>query len=80
MSAKVFLSVEWYKKLEAVLPLERWFRSQREALGNEAWTYAMLRVAGAENILQWGFDETSVDGHELLNQWAMLMDGEENDD
>ena len=46
MSANVFLSEEWYKKLDDVLPLERWFRSQREGLGNEAWTYAMLRVAG----------------------------------
>ena len=76
MSAKVFLSVEWYKKLEAVLPLERWFRSQREALGNEAWTYAMLRVAGAEKILQWGFDETKLDGVSTMNQWVLLQEGE----
>jgi hypothetical protein len=40
-----------------VLPLERWFRKQREGLGYEAWTYAMIRVARARTILQWGFDE-----------------------
>ncbi len=57
MSANVFLSSEWYNKLNEILSLERWFRSQREGLGNEAWTYAMLRAAGAEKILQWGFDE-----------------------
>jgi hypothetical protein len=34
-----------------------------------------MRTAGCENILQWGFDETSIDGHGLLNQWAMVVDG-----
>jgi hypothetical protein len=32
--------------------------------------------------LQWRFDETSIDGHGLLNQWAMVMDevaGDENE-
>jgi hypothetical protein len=76
MIANVFLSVEWYNKMEAVLPLERWFRSQREALGNEAWTYAMLRVSGAEKILQWGFDETKLDGVSTMNQWVLLQEGE----
>ena len=58
MSAKTFLSEDRYRQMEVVLPLERWFRAQREALGNEAWTYAMIQIAGAEKILQWGFDET----------------------
>ncbi len=31
-------------------------------------------------IIQWGFDETTIDGHEVLNQWAMLMESSEGDD
>ncbi len=61
MSAKTFLDATCYKDLHKMLPLERWFRTQREGLGNDAWTYAMIRVAGAERILQWGFDETKLD-------------------
>jgi hypothetical protein len=40
-----------------------------------------MRIAGCEKIIQWGFDETSIDGHGTLNQWAMVMDGaDEGDD
>ncbi len=34
MSASTFLAAKAYKQLDAVLPLERWFRTQREGLGN----------------------------------------------
>ena len=71
MSAQTFLSVEGWKQLEGVLPLDRWFRSQREGLGFEAWTYAMLRVARATKIYQWGFDETKLDGVSTINQWVL---------
>ncbi len=54
LSARTFLDEKSFKELYEVLPLERWFRSQREGLGNEAWTYAMIRVAGAERILSGG--------------------------
>jgi hypothetical protein len=76
MSASTFLAAEAYKQLDAVLPLERWFRTQREGLGNEAWTYAMIRLAGAEKILQWGFDETKLDGVSTMNQWVLLQEGD----
>jgi hypothetical protein len=76
MSANVFLNADEYKKLHDILPLPRWFQSQREGLGNEAWTYAMIRVAGAEKILQWGFDETKLDGVSTMNQWVLLQAGE----
>ncbi len=72
MSAKTFLSPERFKQMELVLPLERWFRSQREGIGCEAWTYAMIRVAGASKILQWGFDETKLDGISTINQSVLL--------
>jgi hypothetical protein len=74
MSAKTFLEESAYKELHDVLPLERWFRTQREGLGNEAWTYAMIRVAGAERIMQWGFDETKLDGVSTMNQWVLIQE------
>jgi hypothetical protein len=76
MSASTFLAAAAYRQLEEVLPLERWFRTQREGLGNEAWTYAMIRLAGAEKILQWGFDETKLDGVSTMNQWVLLQEGD----
>jgi hypothetical protein len=75
MSAQTFLSGEEWRQLEGILPLDRWFRSQREGLGFEAWTYAMLRVARATKIYQWGFDETKLDGVSTINQWVLLQDG-----
>jgi hypothetical protein len=71
MSATTFLDAGAYKQLDEVLPLERWFRTQREGLGNEAWTYAMIRVAAAAKLLQWGFDETKLDGVSTMNQWVL---------
>jgi hypothetical protein len=76
MSAKTFLSVGAWTELERVLPLERWFCKQREGLGYEAWTYAMIRVSRANTILQWGFDETKLDGVSTMNQWVLLQEGD----
>jgi hypothetical protein len=47
---------------------------QREALGAESFLYTFMRIAACDKIQQWGFDETTLDGHEILNQWAMLVD------
>ena len=52
------------------------FQQQREALGNEAWLYAMIELARADKVLQWGFDETSIDGTPTLNQWVLIPNGE----
>jgi hypothetical protein len=57
-----------------------WFTTQREALGLESYVYTFMRIAGCAKIIRWGFDETSIDGHEILNQWAMLMDDDESGD
>ena len=35
----------------------------------------MLRVAKSEEILQFGFDETSLDGTPTLNQWVLVQEG-----
>ncbi len=76
MSAKTFLSDKRYNSIEEVLPLERWFQVQREGLAMEAWTYAMMRVARAPSILQWGFDETKLDGISTINQWVLVQNGD----
>jgi hypothetical protein len=52
------------------------FQHQREALGNEAWLYSMIEVARAKKVLQWGFDETSIEGTPTLNQWVLVPNGE----
>ena len=49
-------------------------------MGLESYLYTFMRIAGCERIIQWGFDETTIDGHEVLNQWAMLMESNEGED
>ncbi len=56
----------------STLPKMRWFQAQREGLGLESYLYSFMRIAGASRIIQWGFDETTLDGVSCLNQWAML--------
>jgi hypothetical protein len=34
----------------------------------------MVRVCTCETVLQWGFDETSIDGVPTLNQWVLLKE------
>jgi hypothetical protein len=74
------LTDEAYKSFVEEMPSLRWLNLQREALGIESYLYTWLRVAGCENIIQWGFDETSLDGVPTLNQWAMLEDVTVGDD
>ncbi len=54
------------------MPQLRWVQTQREGLGMESYLYSFMRIAGASRVLQWGFDETTLDGVSVLNQWAML--------
>ena len=54
------------------MPQLRWVQAQREGLGLESYIYSFMRIAGAARVLQWGFDETTLDGVSVLNQWAML--------
>jgi hypothetical protein len=54
------------------LPQLRWVQTQREGLGIESYLYSFMRIAGASRVLQWGFDETTLDGVSVLNQWALL--------
>jgi hypothetical protein len=75
IAAGLFLTNEKYEEFEREVPAERWFRSQRKGLGYEAWLYSMLRVAQCHEILQYGFDETSLDGTPTLNQWVLVQEG-----
>ena len=54
----------------------RWFRHQREGIGVESWTYAMVALAGAEEVLQHGHDETSIDRQPTFNQWILIKDAD----
>jgi hypothetical protein len=38
----------------------------------------MIRVAKCKEILQWGFDESSLDGTPTLNQWVLVQDENES--
>jgi len=54
------------------LPTTHWFARQHEAVGSESFAFACLELAACENILQWGFDETSLDGQSTFNQWCLV--------
>ncbi len=71
----LFLAPQNYVEFELEVPAVRWFRAQRKGLGYETWLYSMMRVAKCEEILQWGFDETSLDGTPTLNQWVLVQEG-----
>jgi hypothetical protein len=75
VAAGLFLPEDKYEEFEREVPAERWFRAQRKGLGYESWLYAMLRVAKCHEILQYGFDETSLDGTPTLNQWVLVQEG-----
>jgi hypothetical protein len=44
-------------------------------LGFESYLYTLTRIAKSDRILQWGFDETSLDGVATLNQWVRIKEG-----
>ena len=80
LNATHYLSTSEAALYSVQVPKLDWFIKQREALGLESYLYTFMRIAGCEKIIQWGFDETTIDGHEVLNQWAMLMESSEGDD
>ena len=57
------------------VPKIRWFANQREALGLEAAVYAFMAVGGCDEVVQWGFDETTLDGTACFNQWCLVRTG-----
>ena len=45
-----------------------WFKKLREGVDIHSWVYAMIRVAAADVVLQYGYDERSIDYVETFNQ------------
>jgi hypothetical protein len=59
-------------KLKAQVPEINWFSQQRKAMGLASYVYAFMAIAGCDDIVQWGFDETTLDGRSCFNQWCLL--------
>ena len=62
LDGNFMLAPEDAKEFCMSLPQIRWFQSQREGLGIESYLYSFMRIAGASRIVQWGFDESTLDG------------------
>ena len=75
MSAAFFLSVANSDGFTAAMPELRWFQAQREGLGNECMLYTFMSIAMCDEVCQWGFDETSLNGITTLNQWCRIKEG-----
>ena len=54
------------------IPHKRWYDKQREAVGAEAWLWSMIQIAGADTVLQFGCDETSIDRTATFTQWVLI--------
>ncbi len=59
------------------MPKIRWFQYQREGLGLESYLYTLTGIAKCDQVLQWGFDETSLDKVATLNQWVWIKEGDD---
>jgi hypothetical protein len=44
------------------------------SIGREVLPIRIHAHCSLRKVQQWGFDETTIDGHEIINQWAMLVD------
>ena len=77
LNARFFLNDEDYTQFQQDLPKTRWFQYQREGLGMESHLYNLTRISKCDRVLQWGFDETSLDGVATLNQWVRIQEGED---
>ena len=62
-------------KFNIQVPKITWFSLQREAMGLTAYVYSFIQIAGCDDIVQWGFDETTLDGQSCFNQWCLIRTG-----
>ena len=72
LNAKYFMTPEQYDKMD--LPSVGWFRMQREGAGAETTLLQWVRIAGCDDVVQYGFDETNVNGIATFNQWALISE------
>ena len=75
LNAQFFLNDEDFNQFNRDMPSLRWFQYQREGLGLECYLYTLTRIAKCDRVLQWGFDETSLDGVATMNQWVRIKEG-----
>jgi hypothetical protein len=75
VNGSFFLSEAGYCEFMASMPELRWFQTQREGLGNESMLYSFMTIAMCDEVCQWGFDETSLNGIPTLNQWCRIKEG-----
>jgi hypothetical protein len=76
LNGRYFLSEKGDVQFIENMPELRWFQTQREGLGNESLMYSFIRIAKCEEIVQWGFDETSLNGVPTMNQWCRIKEGD----
>ncbi len=72
LTADYLLREEEAANFKMELPTTHWFAKQREAVGSESFVFSCLAIAACDRILQWGFDETSLDGQPTFNQWCLV--------
>ena len=72
LTADYLLNPDEAEIFKVDLPTTHWFARQREAVGSESFVYSCLKIAACSSILQWGFDETSLDGVPTFNQWCLV--------
>jgi hypothetical protein len=77
LNGRFFLGEEDYIHFTEEMPEVRWFQIQREGMGLESMVLTFIRLAKAERVDQWGFDETSLDGVATLNQWCRIVEDNE---
>ncbi len=70
-----FLRDELYKEFREAMPELRWFDTQREGMGYESVLYSFVEIAKCDEVMQWGFDGTSLNGIPTLNQWCRIKVG-----
>jgi hypothetical protein len=67
LNGAFFLGEEPYKAFRDAMPQLDWFNT-REGMGYESILYSFVTIAKCDSALQWGFDETSLNGVPTLNQ------------
>jgi hypothetical protein len=58
---------------EFVVPEIDWFIKLRERVGTEALLHAFVKIAGAKEVQEFGFDEAEINGQSTLNQWCKIL-------
>ncbi len=62
LNGAFFLRDELYTEFREAMPELRWFNTQRKGMGYERLLYSFVEIAKCEEVVQWAFDETSLNG------------------